>query len=150
LQHKDMRPQQPWPNASNLAFVEELYAEFSRDPASVPDSWRAYFASLANGKGNGHAVEARTGPRFRAASLFHPRGGVGRPGMSFVAGGEGASPARPLRAADIAALQDRLDRIVRSYRVRGHLIARIDPLGRPRPHYAELDPRLPIRDCMPL
>jgi 2-oxoglutarate dehydrogenase E1 component len=140
LQHKDMRPQQPWPNASNLAFVEELYAEFSRDPASVPDSWRAYFASLASGKGNGHAVEARTGPRFRAASLFHPRGGVGRPGMSFVAGGGGSSPARPLRAADIAALQDRLDRIVRSYRVRGHLIARIDPLGRPRPHYAELDP----------
>jgi 2-oxoglutarate dehydrogenase E1 component len=40
----------------------------------------------------------------------------------------------------MALLQDRVDQLVRAYRVRGHLVARIDPLGMPRPHLPELDP----------
>ena len=39
-----------------------------------------------------------------------------------------------------AFLQDRVDQLVRAYRVRGHLTADIDPLGRPRPGYQRLDP----------
>jgi len=46
---------------------------------------------------------------------------------------EGASDA-------LAALQDRVDQLVRAYRVRGHMISKVDPLGLPRPHYDELDP----------
>ncbi|MFM9197223.1 MAG: 2-oxoglutarate dehydrogenase E1 subunit family protein, partial [Planctomycetia bacterium] len=41
----------------------------------------------------------------------------------------------------VAFLQDRVDQLVRAYRVRGHLMAEIDPLGRPRPGLPELDPR---------
>ena len=37
-----------------------------------------------------------------------------------------------------AFLQDRVDQLVRAYRVRGHLTAEIDPLGRPRPGLPEL------------
>ncbi|MEO1991111.1 MAG: 2-oxoglutarate dehydrogenase E1 component [Pirellulales bacterium] len=40
----------------------------------------------------------------------------------------------------VAFLQDRVDQLVRAYRVRGHLMADIDPLGRPRPGLPELDP----------
>ncbi len=40
----------------------------------------------------------------------------------------------------MALLQDRVDQLVRAYRVRGHLVANIDPLGMPRPHLPELDP----------
>jgi 2-oxoglutarate dehydrogenase E1 component len=40
----------------------------------------------------------------------------------------------------VAFLQDRVDQLVRAYRVRGHLMAEIDPLGRPRPGLPELDP----------
>jgi 2-oxoglutarate dehydrogenase E1 component len=39
------------------------------------------------------------------------------------------------------ALQERVDMLVRNYRVRGHTIAHIDPLQQPRPEPAELDPR---------
>jgi 2-oxoglutarate dehydrogenase E1 component len=121
LSEKDLRESPRLPNASNLAFVEELYAEYRRDPAALDPGWRAYFAALANG-----AAPAAQGPSFRPRSLFDPpgRGGV----------------AAPAPVSDPAALQDRLDRLVRSHRVRGHLIARIDPLDRPRPHYSELDP----------
>ena len=40
----------------------------------------------------------------------------------------------------MAVLQDRVDQLIRAYRVRGHMVAEIDPLGMPRPHQPELDP----------
>jgi len=40
----------------------------------------------------------------------------------------------------VAFLQDRVDQLVRAFRVRGHLMSVIDPLGRPRPGLPELDP----------
>jgi 2-oxoglutarate dehydrogenase E1 component len=41
---------------------------------------------------------------------------------------------------EAALLQDRVDQLVRAHRVRGHMIARIDPLGTARPGLPELDP----------
>ncbi|MEY2936529.1 MAG: 2-oxoglutarate dehydrogenase component [Pseudomonadota bacterium] len=53
---------------------------------------------------------------------------------------EGSSSAMERTSEAVAALQDRVDQLVRAYRVRGHMIAKVDPLGLPRPHYEELDP----------
>ncbi len=111
------------PNTLSLAFVEQLYVDFLRDPASVPAEWRQYFSTLPPDEV--FAVDPRTGPSFRAPSLFHPR----------ATNGNGRATAAP----DLA-LQDRVDQLVRSYRVRGHMIARIDPLGLPREPQWELDP----------
>ena len=41
---------------------------------------------------------------------------------------------------DSARLQDRVEHLVRTYRVRGHLAAKLDPLGLPRPEPADLSP----------
>jgi 2-oxoglutarate dehydrogenase E1 component len=49
---------------------------------------------------------------------------------------DGHSRAEPVSGA----LQERVDMLVRNYRVRGHTIARVDPLEQPRPHPSELDP----------
>ena len=38
--------------------------------------------------------------------------------------------------------KDRVDQLVRAFRVRGHMIAKVDPLSLPRPHYEELDPSI--------
>lgn len=35
------------PSSGNLLFVEEIYADYQRDPESVPQAWRRYFESLA-------------------------------------------------------------------------------------------------------
>jgi 2-oxoglutarate dehydrogenase E1 component len=43
-------------------------------------------------------------------------------------------------ASEMAVRQDRVDQLVRAFRVRGHMISKVDPLGLPRPHYEELDP----------
>src|SRR6266436_354730 len=43
------------------------------------------------------------------------------------------------RGAVALVLQERVDQLIHAYRVRGHLLAQLDPLGRPRPAQPELD-----------
>ena len=111
-----MKSPESWPNSINLPFVEQLYRDYAQDAASVPEDWRHYFARMDNGDG---AAEVKLGPSFRPASLFH--------------GGESAG-------GGVAGLQDRVDQLIRAYRMRGHKAASIDPLNRPRPIPPELDP----------
>ncbi len=113
------------PDSINLPFVEDLYADYLRDARSVPLHWQRYFAGLANGDGQ-PVGQPRPGPTFRPASIFNP---------------PAPRPAAPVAAAHSpAALQDRVDQMVRAYRVRGHKLAKLDPLGRPRPPAPRLDP----------
>jgi 2-oxoglutarate dehydrogenase E1 component len=109
---------------SNLAFVESLYADFLHDPQSVPEDWRHYFQKLAQSVPSTKNV--RLGPSFNPRSLFNP------------AGGNGQAVGRDI---SVAALQDRVDQLIRNYRVRGHRIAKVDPLGGPARELPELDPR---------
>ena len=113
------------PNSLSLGFVESLYADYLSDPSSVSADWRRYFKQLTNGS---RGVLPRSGPSFRPTSLFNPPGRAGA-----------ERDDRP-REFEMALLQDRVDQLVRAYRVRGHMIAQIDPLGLPRPSQPELDP----------
>lgn len=107
-------------NPHNLPFAEELWAQFLRDPESVPADWRDFFNEQTNGNGLGNLASSGRGPTFSPPGLFAPRAGA--PGFSN------------------RVLQDRVDQLIRSYRVRGHMVARLDPLGRPREDQPELDP----------
>ncbi|HEY3856107.1 MAG TPA: 2-oxoglutarate dehydrogenase E1 component [Verrucomicrobiae bacterium] len=97
----------------NLPFVERLYADFARDPSSVALDWRRYFEQVRNGE---HAEAPRVETTFPA--------GADSPDSIQTHG-------RPL--------QYRVNQLVRNYRVRGHNLAAVDPLGRPRPIPPELD-----------
>jgi 2-oxoglutarate dehydrogenase E1 component len=121
------------PNSLSLAFVEGLYTEFLRDPGSVDAQWRRYFESWSREDEPRSSPEL--GPSFRPASLFRPPRDGGGTGS-----GNGGGTAAPARILDVAALQDRVDQLIRAYRVRGHMIAQLDPLGLPRPPHPELDP----------
>ena len=57
------------PNALSLPFVEALYADYLRDPASVDSAWRTWFETLPDGSASG------IGPSFEARSLFHATAG---------------------------------------------------------------------------
>ena len=109
-------------NSFNLAFIEELYVNYLRDPSSVPPDWRRYFEQFLQDDG---IDVTRLGPSFSPTSFFNltDRGGA-------------------IRADDakLVKLQNRVDLLIRNFRVRGHLIAHLDPLDRPRPHLPELDP----------
>ena len=104
-------------------FVEELYGRYLENPETVSEGWRQFFDEFRRENGGSFpgAMPWAPAPTFRPPSIFNPRGGT--PPTS-----------------DVAGLQDRVDKLVRSYRVRGHMIARLDPLGLPREEPAELDP----------
>jgi 2-oxoglutarate dehydrogenase E1 component len=154
---------------ANLAFLEDLFEQYLQDPGSVPSDWRAYFEALpAAGSAPEHrsgqpeprppaAVNGQASgpPRGPAAKLVTPDG-IATGHAVAIANGELKLPAAPAGEAmplplppvatgtageeRVAFLQDRVDQLVRAYRVRGHLMAEIDPLGRPRPGLPELDP----------
>ncbi len=135
----------------SLEFVEGLLADYLRDPESVSPDWRSYFDEITRssggnghnrGQGNGHGpAVTQIGPSFKPNSLFAPPRAA-RAAAPRIPAHRPVSSA-PATTGDpwhIAVLQDRLDQLVRAYRVRGHLVAEIDPLGLPRPELPELDP----------
>ncbi|MBX7168625.1 MAG: 2-oxoglutarate dehydrogenase E1 component [Pirellulales bacterium] len=126
-----------WPDAQNAAFVEELFQQYLADPQAVSEAWRAYFANWpkASGNGNGHAASyAATTAVLPAPSRTAETPGASIPGPS--ANGD----AKLAADLSMAVLQDRVDQMVRAYRIRGHLSANIDPLGLARVPQSELDP----------
>lgn len=109
------------PNADSVAFVDELYAQYVRDPAAIDPEWRRYFDQLRDKDDR----PVQLGPSFAPTSIFNPRGIAARDGD----------------AGEVAAFQHRVDLLVRAYRVSGHVDAAIDPLHRVRSRPQELDYR---------
>jgi 2-oxoglutarate dehydrogenase E1 component len=64
----DQRISLPLP--ANLSFVEDLYREFLRDPASVSPAWRDYFKDVEND--GDHLMARRRGPSRPPKSFFDP------------------------------------------------------------------------------
>ncbi|MBX9932112.1 MAG: 2-oxoglutarate dehydrogenase E1 component [Methylobacterium sp.] len=135
----------------NAAYIEELQAEYFRDPGSVDPAWAAFFKSLgddkalaeknaagaswekpnwpihANGEivsaldGNWATVEKALGEKIRAKSdtaKIDPKAA------------NGAAPATSAASIEQATKDSvRAIMLIRAYRMRGHLHAKLDPLG---------------------
>jgi 2-oxoglutarate dehydrogenase E1 component len=117
---------------SNLAWVEELYYAYRRDPGSVDEAWRKEFERLDGGppppagngavNGNGHA-----------APVPHANGSNGHPATApelVDTSGLSHSAAEIATVAAQRALGNkRVRRLIEDYRELGHLAAELDPLG---------------------
>ncbi len=128
---------------SNADFIAELQGRFLADPASVDPSWQRFFGDLHDDVSSvlGEVRGASWAPRpslIAGAAARAPATAVG----PTAGNGEGAA-ARELGADHVR--QAQLDSIraimmIRAYRVRGHLIAKLDPLGlEKREYHPELD-----------
>ncbi|MEP0762426.1 MAG: 2-oxoglutarate dehydrogenase E1 component, partial [Chloroflexota bacterium] len=125
-----MSNQDLWPSSDSLAYVEALYQTYLSNPEAVDPHWRRYFEQWPGG--NGRKRPATLKPTFQPRSIFNPTGN-GR------AGALGAPRISP-REAELSSLQHRVDQLIRNYRVRGHIVARLDPLGTQPEEPPELDP----------
>ena len=141
----------------NAEYLEKLYARYAQDPNSVEESWRAFFASLGDAPADAKAEAA--GPSWArgdwplqpADDLTHALTGEWPAAAVEVKGAEkkirekAADAGIELTDAQVqrAVLDSiRALMIIRAYRIRGHLIADIDPLGmRDQTPHPELDPR---------
>ena len=118
-----------WPDSTNLAYVEELYDLYLRDPQAVDPAWREHFQAWTGINGQRNGSTPKIGPDFTSRSLFNPSGGTASHGS--VSSDE---------QADLQRLQHQVGKLVRNYRVRGHRAAAFDPLSTPREPISELDP----------
>ena len=138
----------------NAAYIEDLYARYQKDPASVDAEWQAFFAAL---KDDGAAVARNA----QGASWKRPNWPVAANGelISALDGnwgqvekavgdkikGKAQAKGVELSMADVQqATRDsvRALMMIRAYRMRGHLHAKLDPLGIAAPieDYKELSP----------
>jgi len=116
-------------SGANATFLGELYARWATDPGTVDPSFAELFSTL--NEESRAVLEEATGASWAPRP---PAFGNGAPALATPAPG-----AEQIRAAIIPSLRALM--LIRSYRVRGHLEAQLDPLGlqTPKPH-AELDP----------
>ncbi|MEZ5925666.1 MAG: 2-oxoglutarate dehydrogenase E1 component [Hyphomicrobiaceae bacterium] len=129
------------PEGTSAPYLAEMHERYMRDPANVSADWKAFFESLRD-ESSSIAKEA-TGPSW-ANPNWPPAPSNGFDDLTVIkdvpppatieaairtearAQGAELSSAAALRATNdtIAALT-----LIRSYRVRGHLAADLDPLG---------------------
>jgi 2-oxoglutarate dehydrogenase E1 component len=117
----------------NAAFEEGLLGEYLAEPSRVSPPWRRYFADLlASDRKSTRAALATAPPGEEPAAP--PLQSAVKPPRAVP---DGEATALQL---DGARLQDRLRNLMQSFRGRGHLAARLDPLGLSRPEPDDLLP----------
>src|SRR5688500_16287097 len=117
----------------NGAFIEDLYARYLRDPSAIDPSWRSYFDELGP-ETRGLFERSRNAVRPRADDALRPPSLVGDGGEIVDLGSE--------RSRRLIIDHLRVVMLIRAYRVRGHLLADLDPLGLAGDKdHPELDPK---------
>ena len=99
-------------NVYSRAYIDSLYEDYLQDPNSLSADWQQFFKD------------------FNPDDEFNAAVGPAEPEIAL----------NPDIQKSFSQLQDRVDQLVRGFRVRGHLEANLDPLGRPRPTNRELNP----------
>ncbi|KAK7868345.1 hypothetical protein R5R35_013643 [Gryllus longicercus] len=114
---------EPFLNGSSSAYVEEMYNAWLADPKSVHVSWDSFFRNSTAGAAPGQAYQA-------PPSLAEP--GRNQLPITSLAPLLGAAGAPALGGqVNEKVIDDHLavQAIIRSYQIRGHHIAKLDPLG---------------------
>ena len=116
-------------SGGNAVFLAELYTRYLEDPASVDPSWGRFFRELAD---DGGAVQrdfkgTRWGPRD--GRVIGAGDAVSAPAAAGEPAGEPVPPTAPAMSRQAVLDSVRALMLIRAYRVRGHLMADLDPLG---------------------
>ena len=138
----------------NAHYIEELYAQYQDNPASLPEEWQTFFGDLHD-KPEDVRKNAQDASWERANWPLTPNGEL----TSALDGNwaeieahigtklkeKAAATSQPVSDKDIVSAQRdsvRAIMMIRAYRMRGHLHANLDPLGiaKPLEDYNELSP----------
>ncbi|KPN64360.1 2-oxoglutarate dehydrogenase E1 component [Aliiroseovarius crassostreae] len=142
----------------NAEYLEQLYAQYAKDPSAVDAAWAAFFAEM--GDDGQDAIAEAEGPSWArtdwpptpTGDLVHSLDGMW-PDEETAKDGKAAgkkiadkAAEKGIQVSDQAIKQAVLDSIralmiIRAYRIRGHLAADLDPLGmREATNHPELNP----------
>ena len=139
---------------TNATYIDDLYARFEQDPASVDTDWQEFFKSLKDSPADvqKNAEGASWGrdnwpvtPRDELTSALDGNWVTVEKAVGAKLAAKAQSRSAELSAADLhQATRDsvRALMLIRAYRMRGHFHAKLDPLGIEAPRdREELDPR---------
>ncbi|MFW0777831.1 MAG: 2-oxoglutarate dehydrogenase E1 component [Rickettsiales bacterium] len=119
----------------NSVYIEELYERYLENPQNVDESWRAFFKDSTNGAGS--ADRKPSWGRIKSQVI----GAVGTPEKAPTKDGKKSGSMSQEDIEKYTHDSIRAIMMVRAYRVRGHLIANLDPLGLDvKDQHAELNP----------
>ncbi|TQS71600.1 2-oxoglutarate dehydrogenase E1 component [Rhodobacteraceae bacterium] len=140
---------------TNAEYVEQLYARFTDDPASVDTAWAEFFRTL--GDDDASVKKSASGPSWERSDWppVMPSEMLGAltgewPAAEMKDAGKkiaGKAKEQGVQVSEDAIKRAVLDSvralmIIRAYRIRGHLAADLDPLKmRGEDHHPELDPK---------
>ena len=120
---------------NNSEFINEFYADYIADPNSLPESWRKFFDGLSDDQKL--IYDNLKGPSWSPAKknkklLIKPKDKEN----DFV-----LSKELNLKSVKQASKDSvRAIMLIRAYRIRGHLIANLDPLSIQKEEHPELKP----------
>jgi len=128
-------------SGGNAVFIAELYARYLDDPTAVDSSWVTFFHEL---KDDGAQLlgdfKGTTGARRDLKVIGAADPEAAKPGAKPAGKPAPAAGAAEIRQAQLDSIRALM--LIRSYRVRGHLLAHLDPLGLARVEtHSELDYR---------
>ena len=139
---------------TNATYIDELYARYEQDPASVDTDWQEFFKSLKDSpadvqKNAEGASWARDNwplmPRDELTSALDGNWVTVEKAVGAKLAAKAQAKGAEISAADVhQATRDsvRALMLIRAYRMRGHFHAKLDPLGIEAPRdREELDPR---------
>ncbi len=136
-------------DGGNAAYIEELYAQFIKDPNSVDESWRGFFGKLGDSAADvsknaqGPSWERHDWPQLVNGELVSALDGdwaeIAVKAEKAVTKTAEAKGETVSAAAVNQATQDSIKAImmIRAYRMRGHLHADLDPLKLKEPDSPE-------------
>ncbi|MGC9370463.1 MAG: 2-oxoglutarate dehydrogenase E1 component [Paracoccaceae bacterium] len=143
---------------ANAEYVEQLYARYANDPSTVDEAWQEFFRALGDTEVD--VKKEASGPSW-ARTDWPPQPAdevtaalTGEWPAAAPAEAKGAEQKIRAKAAEkgVPVSEEQVKRavldsiralmLIRAYRIRGHLVADLDPLGlRNETLHPELDPR---------
>jgi 2-oxoglutarate dehydrogenase E1 component len=139
---------------TNAPYIDDIYARYEKDPASVDAEWQEFFKSLKdtpadvrkNAEGPSWGRDNwPLAPRDELTSALDGNWPEVEKAVSAKIAAKAQAKGTELTAADVhQATRDsvRALMLIRAYRMRGHFHAKLDPLGiEPPRDREELDPR---------
>ena len=122
-------------SGSNSVFINDLLNKWENDPKSVPEEWSNWFKEIGSEIADKGPSWAKENNRVIGAVDIEESVKAVAQGVA----GKGKISASDLRSATTDSL--RAIMLIRAYRIRGHLIASLDPLSlMKKEEHAELRP----------
>jgi 2-oxoglutarate dehydrogenase E1 component len=139
-------------SGTNSSYIEKLYAKYVENPASIPDSWRQFFEGLGDQKDN---IIENQGPSWAPSNIkyisngdldvyekYLPKNLNGNSIKEKIVEKNRTLSSNEKFDVERSTIDSvRAIMMIRAYRIRGHLIADLDPLQlQEKHHHPELNP----------